>query len=308
MKAVVTGGAGFIGSHLVEALVSSGATVHVVDNLSTGHRGNVHPNAFLHVLDVSDAATKELIIREQPDVVFHQAAQVDVQRSIREPEYDANVNILGTINVLEASCLASVKKFVYASSCAVYGDLAMDLIREEHPTQPISFYGVSKLTPESFIRLFHQMYGISYTILRYANVYGPRQTPKGEGGVVAIFLDRIQKGLPLTVFGDGEQTRDFIYVKDVVTANLAAVNRGDQEIIQVGTATSTSVNQLVNLLQSFHGNGLPVVYEPERKGDIRHSCLDNRKAYHKLGWRPQYDIITGLRETYNVVLNKSLSR
>lgn len=305
MKVLVTGGAGFIGSHLVDALVSMGTAVHVVDNLSTGQRENVHPRAILHVLDVCSQEAKDLIVREQPDVVFHQAAQVDVQRSIREPEYDANVNIVGTINVLEGCCQASVKKFIYASSCAVYGDLATDLITEEHFTRPVSFYGVSKLTPESFIRLFHRIYGIPFTILRYANVYGPRQTAKGEGGVVAIFLDRIRKGLPLVIHGDGEQTRDFVYVKDVVTANLAAVQQGHQEIIQIGTSARTSVNQLVEYLEGIHGSRIPVEYGPERPGDIRHSCLDNRKARRVLGWTPRYNAAAGLQETYNFVMKKA---
>jgi UDP-glucose 4-epimerase len=308
MKALVTGGAGFIGSHLVNSLVSAGADVHVIDNLSTGHPDYVHPHAVLHVLDVASQDAKEVIQNVQPDVVFHQAAQVDVQRSIREPNYDANVNIVGTINLLEACSLASVKKFIYASSCAVYGDLEVDLITEENPAQPISFYGISKLTPESFIRLFHKMYGLSYTILRYANVYGPRQTPKGEGGVIAIFLNRLKHGMPLTVYGDGEQTRDFVYVKDVVSANLAAVNHGHQEVFHVGTAVSTSVNQLVELLSNLHGSPIPVVYEPERKGDIRHSCLDNRKARQKMGWSPQNSIVDGLRESYFFAMEKSLSR
>ncbi|WP_018131677.1 NAD-dependent epimerase/dehydratase family protein [Effusibacillus pohliae] len=303
MKAIVTGGAGFIGSHLVEALVAEGALVHVIDNLATGHREWVNPQAVLHVLDVGDAETRELIVREQPDVVFHLAAQVDVQRSIREPDYDASVNILGTINVLEACCQASVKKLVYASSCAVYGDCGTELIREEQPTCPISFYGISKLTPESFIRLFHQMHRLQYTILRYANVYGPRQTPKGEGGVVAIFLDRIKRGMPLQIHGDGEQTRDFVYVKDVVRANLAAIGKGDNQIIHVSTAARTSINQLVDYLKDIHGADIPVEYWPERPGDIRNSCLANRKAYEQLGWQPEYGIRQGLAETYSFVMN-----
>lgn len=301
MKAIVTGGAGFIGSHLVDELVTIGADVHVIDNLSTGRPENVNPNASLHVLDVCSKEAKDLIVRQQPDVVFHEAAQVDVLRSIREPDFDASVNIVGTINVLEGCCQASVKKFIYASSCAVYGDLKKDLIREEDPADPISFYGTSKLTSESFVRLFHQMYGIPYTILRYANVYGSRQTPKGEGGVVSIFLDRIHKSLPLVIHGDGEQTRDFVYVKDVVNANLAAIQQADQEVIHVGTATRTSINQLVSVLNRIHGSKLPVVHEHERPGDIKHSCLHNKKAYNKMGWIPKYDLNTGLLETYNSV-------
>jgi UDP-glucose 4-epimerase len=304
MKAVVTGGAGFIGSHLVDELIASGATVHVIDNLSTGLREHVNPKAILHVLDICSPETKELIVRVQPDVVFHLAAQVDVQRSIREPDYDVHVNIVGTVNMLEASCQVPVKKIVFASSCAVYGNLQTPLIEESDETEPISIYGTSKLTSESFIRLFHQIYGIPYTILRYANVYGPRQNAKGEGGVVAIFLDRIQKGLPLIIHGDGEQTRDFVFVKDVVTANLAAVHKGNQETIQVSTSARTSINRLVELLQNLHGTGIRVIHDEERPGDIRHSCLDHKKALRLLNWSPQYDISRGLKESFSHGKNK----
>ncbi len=304
MKAVVTGGAGFIGSHLVDELISVGYEVHVIDNLSTGHREHVPPQAVLHVVDVRSSETKDVILREKPDVVFHQAAQVDVLRSIQDPLYDTSVNILGTVNLLTACCQASVEKFVYASSCAVYGDLKEALIREDSPTCPISYYGISKLTPESYIRVFHQLYGLPYTILRYANVYGPRQSPNGEGGVVAIFLNRLKSGLPLTIYGDGEQTRDFVHVQDVVRANIAAINRGHNEIIQVGTATRTSINHLVASLKAIHGSSVVTVHESERPGDIRHSCLDNRKALNVLGWRPQYDLDTGLIETYAFVMSQ----
>ncbi|MFC4765829.1 NAD-dependent epimerase/dehydratase family protein [Effusibacillus consociatus] len=305
MKAIVTGGAGFIGSHLVDTLVTAGAKVHVIDNLATGSGEYINPGATFHFLDIRSQEAKDLILRERPDAVFHQAAQVDVQRSIHDPGYDAQVNIIGTVNVLEACRQASVKKIIYASSCAVYGDLNTDRITEDDPTDPISYYGVSKLTPEAYIRIFHRLYGLPYTILRYANVYGPRQTPKGEGGVVAIFLDRIKKGLPLRIHGDGEQTRDFVYVKDVVAANLAAFQHGKQDVIQVGTSTRTSINQVVRLLSKLHGTDLPVVYEQERPGDIKHSCLDNRKAYEKLGWQPKYDIVHGLEESYHLLMQEA---
>ncbi|WP_199623700.1 NAD-dependent epimerase/dehydratase family protein [Paenibacillus alkalitolerans] len=298
MKAIVTGGAGFIGSHLAEALVSEGAEVHVIDNLVTGNPEYVPPGAALHKLDIRQEETKEFIMSLQPDVVFHQAAQVDVQRSVRQPDYDAGVNIAGTVNILEACRLASVNKFIFASSCAVYGDQPVDMIREETRQQPISYYGLSKLTCEWYIELFHQLYGLSYTILRYANVYGPRQTAKGEGGVVAIFLQRLASGQPVTVFGDGEQTRDFVYVKDVVSANMAAVRKGDQQTIQVSTGIPTSINKLVEMVRGIHGEDIEVRYEPERPGDIRNSCLANDKAARELSWKPKYSLHDGLLESY----------
>ncbi|MCS7458830.1 NAD-dependent epimerase/dehydratase family protein [Paenibacillus doosanensis] len=298
MKAIVTGGAGFIGSHLVEALLAEGINVQVIDNLSTGNADYLPAGVPLHRMDIRSEEVRELLLRERPDVVFHHAAQVDVQRSVSDPGADASVNIAGTANLVHACAQASVQKIIYASSCAVYGDLQTVLVHEDDPTQPISFYGISKLTPESYLRVFHRLYGLNYTILRYANVYGPRQTPKGEGGVVAICLDRLRKGLPLIVYGDGEQTRDFVYVKDVVKANLAAMHRGDWQTVQIGTAASVSVNRLVEQLQVLHGAPIAVVHRPERAGDIRHSCLSNAKAYEQLGWTADYDLVQGLKSTY----------
>ncbi|MEK4221405.1 NAD-dependent epimerase/dehydratase family protein [Bacillus sp. FSL W8-0116] len=298
MKAVVTGGAGFIGSHLVEELLLQGAKVHVLDNLVSGQLKNVHPLAVMHIEDIRSQGAKQIIMREKPDVVFHLAAQADVGQSIREPKYDADMNINGTINILEACREASVKKVIFASTSGVYGNLQKDLISEKDLTMPISYHGLSKLTAESYIRLFHQLYGLSYTILRYGNVYGPRQSAKGEGGVIAIFLDRIKKGMPLMIHGDGEQTRDFVYVKDIVRANIAAVEKGDQETIQVSTGKSISINHLVKMLTQIYGSPIETIYTHARTGDIKHSCLDNKKARQLLQWNPQVDIFNGLTETY----------
>jgi UDP-glucose 4-epimerase len=302
MKAIVTGGAGFIGSHLVEELISNGAEVHVLDNMISGQRDYVHPHAIIHTEDICSAEAKQIIVREKPDVVFHLAAQADVSRSILEPQYDADVNINGTINILKACHESSVSKMIFSSTSGVYGNLQKDLISEEDLTCPISYYGLSKLTAESYIRLFHQLYGLPYTILRYGNVYGPRQTAKGEGGVVAVFLDRIKKGMPLSIHGDGEQTRDFIYVKDIVNANLAAVNQGHLETIQVSTAQKTSINQLLNMLTQIHGSKVNTVHTSTRAGDIKHSCLDNKKARQILKWHPKSDIFQGLSETYTSLI------
>ncbi|NRF95278.1 NAD-dependent epimerase/dehydratase family protein [Paenibacillus frigoriresistens] len=216
MKAVVTGGAGFIGSHLVEELLAEHVEVHIIDNLISGKQKYVNPQAIFHLADISSEQIKSLIEDIRPDVVFHLAAQADVQRFIQNPGYDAMVNLVGTIYLLEACRDAAVSKFIFASISAVYGNLQKEQIVETDPICPISYYGISKYAAESYIRVFHQLYGLPYTILRYGNVYGPRQTPKGEGGVVAVFMERIQKGTPLTIHGDGEQTRDFVYVKDEV--------------------------------------------------------------------------------------------
>ncbi|MCR8636077.1 NAD-dependent epimerase/dehydratase family protein [Paenibacillus radicis (ex Xue et al. 2023)] len=305
MKILVTGGAGFIGSHLTDALIAHGAEVHVIDNLSTGIRSHVHPQALLHIMDIRSQEAIEAIQRIRPELVFHHAAQVDVQHSVKEPANDAGINIAGTVNVLEACRLAGVRKVVYASSCAVYGDNAASMVKETDPIIPISYYGISKYTPEAYLRVYRELYGLSYTVLRYANVYGPRQTPKGEGGVVAIFMERLLHKKPMIVFGDGEQTRDFVCVHDVVRANLAAIHRGDQETLHVSTAIRTSVNTVAAELQRIHGAPLELVYAAERLGDIRHSCLDNSCIASSLGWSPIYTLRLGLEETYRHVMSDS---
>ena len=298
MNAVVTGGAGFIGSHLVDELIFAGHRVHVIDDLSGGAKGHVHPEAVLHALDIRSPEIQDVLADVKPHAVFHQAAQVDVSRSLNDPAHDASVNILGTLNLIRASAESGVQKFIYASSCAVYGDIHQELIDESAPAAPISFYGISKLTPEAYLRVFHALRGLRFTILRYANVYGPRQTAKGEGGVVAQFLDRIRQGLPPVIHGDGEQTRDFVYVKDVARANVAAWHRGDNETVNVATATGTSVNQLLARIAAIHGSEINAISAPPRAGDIRHSRLDNQKARAALGWTPQHGMDQGLAETY----------
>lgn len=298
MKVLVTGGAGFIGSHLVESLLCQGIEVSIIDNLVSGQSYISHPLAVFHHMDIRSRDAKAVIVREKPDVVFHLAAQTDVQKSLQDPQYDAQVNICGTINLLEACREAQVRKLIFTSSSAVYGDLHKESISEEDPVAPISYYGLSKWAAESYIHLYHQLYGISYTILRFSNVYGPGQIAKGEGGVVAVFLDRIHAKKQLNIHGDGEQTRDFIYVKDVIRAIQAAAERGDQEIIQVSSSRKTSVNQLVSMLFRIHGSPVEIIHTPTNKGDVKHSCLDNRKAYELLQWQPLIDLSDGLAATY----------
>jgi UDP-glucose 4-epimerase len=299
MKAIVTGGAGFIGSHLVDNLLAVGFDVHVIDDLYSGHLSYVHPQAVFHKEDIRSKESTEIIVREKPDVVFHLAAQADVQRSINDPRFDADVNIMGTVNLLEACLAASVKRLVFSSTSAVYGNLQSDLISEDDPAAPISYYGLSKWTSESYIRIFSTLHNIPFTILRYGNVYGPRQMPKGEGGVIAVFIQKIKEGLPLHIQGDGSQTRDFVFVKDVVKANIAAIKLGHQETIQISTGRSISINNLVQMLKEIHGSNIETTFSSARESDIRHSCLDCRKAYRELQWQPQMDMINGLIETYN---------
>ena len=294
---LVTGGAGFIGSHIVDKLVSRGDDVIIIDNLSTGKRENINPAAKFYKLDIRDDLT-EVFTEHNIDYVIHQAAQIDVQRSIKEPDFDSDVNITGTVNFLNYCRQYDVEKIIYASSAAVYGQPQYLGVDEEHPVNPISYYGISKHTPEHYIKVFNQLYDLDYTILRYANVYGIRQDPKGEGGVISIFIDKFLQEEEPTIFGDGEQTRDFIYVDDIATANLAALEEGSGEIINISCNTKTSVNQLVQAMNQVAGTDLSPIYEDQRAGDIRHSYLVNDKAKEVLDWEPAYDLEAGLKETF----------
>lgn len=295
---VVTGGAGFIGSHLVRHLIEKGHRVHVIDDLSTGTARNIHQGATLHKEDIRSPSAFGAIVSLKPDTVFHLAAQADVQHSIKNPGEDMGINALGTLNMLEACRQGGVRKFVFASTSGVYGNLEKDLLEETDPAVPISFYGLSKFAAEHYVRLYGELFDLDWTVLRFANVYGPGQTSKGEGGVVAIFLSLLRQGMPLTVNGDGEQTRDFIYVQDVVAALAAAQTAGARKILHVSTAVATSVNRLVEILRQNHDGPVACVQRPDRAGDIRHSCLSNDLALAHLSWRPAYGIQEGLRLTY----------
>ncbi|GAB7389271.1 SDR family oxidoreductase [Bacillaceae bacterium] len=297
MKILVTGGAGFIGSHIVEKLVEQQHEVIVVDTLLTGKEEFIHPKAFFYKVNITAKELEEVFAIERPNAVIHQAAQIDVQRSLREPWYDAQVNILGTINLLECCRKYHVEKIIYASSAAVYGDPQYLPLDEQHAINPMSFYGISKHTPEHYIQAYARLYGLKYTILRYANVYGPRQDPKGEGGVISIFIDNLLRDERPVIYGDGEQTRDFVYVSDVAAANVAALTLGDDEIINISCNQQTSINELFSMLTSIMGKEMEPIYREPRPGDILHSYLDNSKALLKLNWKPRYTLRDGLQAT-----------
>ncbi|WP_068777552.1 NAD-dependent epimerase/dehydratase family protein [Paenibacillus sp. FJAT-26967] len=296
MNVLVTGGAGFIGSSIVELLIENGHNVSIVDNLSTGKLEFVNKKANFYCADINDDLS-ELFEEIEPEVVVHHAAQISVQTSILEPAKDANINITGTVNLLESCIKYKVRKIIYASSAAVYGKPAYLSIDEEHPTVPISFYGISKYTPENYIKLFADLYGIKYTILRYSNVYGPRQDSKGEGGVVSIFFDKLCNDEIPVIYGSGSQTRDFIYVKDVAFANLMALNNGDNSIANISSNKQTSVNELFEVINRALDITKVARYGKPRLGDISDSCLNNRYAKAILnGWAPKYSLQTGLAE------------
>jgi len=296
-KVLVTGGAGFIGSHVVDKFILKGYNVVVVDNLSTGDPKNLNKRAKIHEVDITSPELNRIFLQERPDYVVHQAAQIDVQKSLADPLYDARVNIIGTLNILECSRKIGVKKLVYASSAALYGDPEYLGIDEQHRAYPMSNYGVSKYTPEHYLRVYDGLYGLSYVVLRYANVYGPRQLATGEGGVISIFINRMLNNKPPVVFGDGKQTRDFIYVEDVAEANLKAVEGDSKGVYNISTNKQTSVNQLVELLKGIIKTDVEPVYKAPRAGDIRHSFLDNTKAVKELKWKPRTTLYEGLCRT-----------
>ncbi|MEH7076915.1 NAD-dependent epimerase/dehydratase family protein [Neobacillus drentensis] len=299
MKVLVSGGAGFIGSHVVDLLIQSGHEPIVVDNLRTGNKEFVAQSARFFDVDIASPQIESVFVKEKPEVVIHLAAQVDVAFSIENPVEDANQNILGTIRLLDCSHKYHVKKFIFSSSCAVYGEKDDCNLKETFPLQPRSFYGISKLSSELYIENFSQLFNLPYTILRYSNVYGPRQSSKGEGGVISVFLKKVLNGEAPYIFGDGEQTRDFVFVKDVANANVLSIEKGSNEIFNIGTNSKTSINDLFQNITSLTSSNLTPILMPARKGDIQYSRLDNSKAAKLLGWNPVFDLKTGLNETLN---------
>lgn len=298
MKLLVTGGAGFIGSNVVDLLIKNGNDVIVVDNLSQGKRENINASARFYRCDVLDIDKLSIIFStEQPEAVIHNAAQIDVQTSLKNPALDSEVNINGTINIMECCRRFDTKKIIYSSSAAVYGNPVYLPVDENHPVNPISFYGISKHTPEHYIKTYAEIYDVKYTIFRYANVFGIRQDPKGEGGVVSVFIDKFLNNKSPIIFGDGNQTRDFIYVKDLARANLLALNNGDNEILNISTQKPVTINYLFQVMKKIFNSKLEAVYEKERYGDIRDSNLDNGKARKILSWDNEYSLEDGLRET-----------
>jgi UDP-glucose 4-epimerase len=304
MKVLVTGGAGFIGSHIVNKLIDRDYDVVVVDNMSTGTTERINPKAAFYNFDIASTNLEHVMEFEKPDFVIHHAAQIDVQSSLQDPLFDAHTNILGTINLLVQCRKLGVKKFVYASSAAAYGDPAYLGVDEDHPIEPISFYGISKFAPEYYIKTFSKLSAMKYTILRYSNVYGIGQDPKGEGGVVSFFIDRMIQGETQVVYGDGEQTRDFIYVSDVADANVNALLHGNNTICNISSNKQITINELLEMLNLIAGTELEPMYLADRKGDIRHSYLDNSRAIRELQWKPRYSLISGLKETYRYYSSK----
>ena len=306
-KVLVTGGAGFIGSHIAEALLEKGYLVDVVDNLSTGKRENVPTGVDFYQCDICSSELAKVFDAVRPHYVIHAAAQIDVNRSLSDPGFDARVNIQGSLRVMDLARIHGCRRIVYSSSAAVYGNPQYLPVDENHPLDAISPYGISKHTVEHYLYMYRELYGLDYLVLRYANVYGPRQDASGEGGVVAIFTDRLLRGQAPTVYGDGSQTRDFVYVKDIAKANVLALATGGGQIMNVSSGQETSVIELLRLIQEEMGCGEATLFEKARPGEISRSVLCNHRMEQILRWKPEVDLATGLKATVEEV-GKSASK
>lgn len=308
MNILVTGGAGFIGSHLTDALIEEGHHVIIIDNLSTGSRKNINPQAVFYEEDIChEDALERIFAKENIQIVFHEAAQTLVPYSMEHPKEDARLNIMGLINVLDMCRKYHIEKIIFSSSAAVYGDNVHVPLKEDQPLMPTSFYGLTKVTAEKYIQMYHEAFGLAYAILRYSNVYGERQGSHGEGGVVYVFSKALAQGQNLTIYGDGEQSRDFVYVKDVARANIKAMDTAvPSGTYNVSTGIETTINALKEILLYFSRVPAQVSYADARSGDIYYSALDNTAAKQALQWKPVTKLLPGLQATYSYFAGEEL--
>ena len=300
MKILVTGGAGFIASQIADAFIADGHKVFIIDNLSTGFEININPKAVFIKADIGDKSLSSLFEKEKFDVVNHHAAQMDVRHSVADPAFDATTNILGTINLLQNCVRTGVKKFMFASTGgAVYGEQSYFPADEKHSTSPLSPYGISKLAVEKYLFFYHAQYNLNYTILRYANIYGPRQNPFGEAGVIAIFSTKLLKGEQPVINGSGLQTRDYVFVGDVVKASLTTLNDEASDIYNIGTGIETDVNELFHIINNVAGKGMVEKHGPAAAGEQMRSVITSDKIFNKFNWRPTTKLEVGLKNTVN---------
>ncbi|MDP4143919.1 MAG: GDP-mannose 4,6-dehydratase [Bacillota bacterium] len=297
MKVLVTGGAGFIGSNIVDLLIEKNYEVCVIDSLIHGKRSNINPKAKFYEVDIRDKKVIEVFDEYRPDFVVHNAAQISVSNSVKDPVNDADINIMGTINILEAAKKCNVKKIIYPASAAIFGEPVYLPIDEKHPLDMISGYGVSKHTVEHYLKVYKSLNNIDYVSLRYSNVYGPRQDSSGEGGVVAIFCEKMLNDESPFIYGDGEQIRDFVFVEDVAKANLLAIESNANGIMNICTNNKVTVNDLFETIRNVLGKDIKATYTSEREGDIKNSYMTYKKAKDSLGWQPETTIEEGLRKT-----------
>lgn len=311
MKVLITGGAGFIGSHITDRVLSEGHEAVIVDNLSSGKEKNINPSAIFYKVDISDPKLEKVIAKERPDIICHHAAQINVRKSTEDPVFDAQVNILGTIHLLELARKYGCKHLIFASSGgAIYGEQEKLPADENHSKIPLSPYGITKLTGENYLYFYKQEYGVNYTALRYGNVYGPRQDPHGEAGVIAIFTQRMLRGEEVIINGTGAQTRDYVFVGDVVEANMRAIAKREvySGPFNVGTGLETSVNQLFKSLILLTKSDIEEVHGPAKKGEQMRSSLDYSKIKRKLGWEPQVSLQKGLEKTVEYFNNQLIGQ
>ncbi len=309
MKILVTGGAGFIGSHVSDALLEAGHEVHIIDDLSGGSAENIHSDAQFHQLDIRSPEVKQLWQNEQFETLYHFAAQMDVRKSVADPSYDADVNIRGLINLMEAGRDNSLRKVVFASTGgAIYGEPDYVPQDEQHVMQPLSPYGIAKLSSEKYLFFYSDTYSIPFVALRYGNVYGPRQNPHGEAGVVAIFSERLLDGEQPVINGDGRQTRDYVFVSDIVDANLKALSHEGSGIFNIGTGVETDVVELFSILRDELAPEAPIVHGPGKAGEQKRSVLSYDLAASELGWRPNVDVNEGLVTTAEWFRNRRITR
>ncbi len=298
MKILITGGAGFIGSHVADACIGAGNEVVIIDDLTTGKIENVNPKAKFINMDIRDEKVREVFRQENIDVVIHHAAQMDVRKSVDDPIFDASVNIVGSINLLENCVKFGVKKFIFASTGgAIYGEQDYFPADEAHPVRPLSPYGIAKLSIEKYLFFYQAVYGLQYICLRYANVYGPRQNPHGEAGVIAIFASKMLAGQQPIINGDGKQTRDYTFVGDVVRANMFALNHPESDIFNVGTGIESDVNELFTSIKQSSKSDCSEIHGPAKKGEQQRSVLDNSYIKKVFGWQPRVNLKEGLEMT-----------
>ncbi len=298
MNILVTGGAGFIGSQIADAYIEEGHNVIIADNMSTGVKEYINPKAKFYEMDVRDENLSHIFKENKIDVVNHHAAQIDLRKSVEEPKFDIEVNVIGSVNLLQNAKNHGVKKFIFASTGgAIYGEHDYFPADEEHPTRPYAPYGINKLSVEKYLFYYNYVYGLNYCVLRYANVYGPRQNSHGECGVIAIFTDKILHGTEPLINGDGEQTRDYVYAGDVVRANVLALKTTEPKTYNVATSEETTVNYIFNKLNHFAGTSFKENHGPEKKGEQRRSVLSYEKIKKELGWEPKVHIEEGIKRT-----------
>jgi len=297
-KILVSGGAGFIASHLTDKLIDKGHNVVVIDNLSTGKKENLNPKAKFYEADICNSEISQIFEAEKPEIVFHFAAQIDVRKSVKDPIQDAKVNILGSLNLLQNCQKNEVKKFIFASSGgAIYGDTDVIPTPETHSENPESPYGICKLTIEKYLHFYKETFGLNYTALRLANIYGPRQNSKGEAGVIAIFCNKILKNEEVVINGDGEKTRDFVFVDDVVNVAILSIEQEKSDIYNIGTGIETNINEIFRKIKELTNSDCKEIHAPEKLGEQKRSCLDFSKVKQELNWEPEYNLEKGLGDT-----------